>query len=404
MQTRLAEWIRDRPEGREAEAILRSCVHCGFCAPTCPTYLLLGDELDGPRGRIYLIKQALEGEPVTARTRLHLDRCLTCRACETACPSGVRYGRLLDIGRELIEERAPRLPFARAFRAWLRSSLTGRWFAPAYRLAQALRPVLPSRLRRALMPHRAAGALPAQRHFRRVVVPEGCVQAGMAPAIGAATARVLDRIGVSVDAGSATGGCCGAIRQHLGDPAGARRAARRNVDAWEPALAAGAEAIVSNASGCGLMLKQYGELLADEPAYAERAKRLSANVRDLSEFVGSGADFRLKPGAPRRVAVHTPCTLQHGQKLAGSVESIVRALGAEPVPIRDAHLCCGSAGTYSLLQSGIATQLRERKLEALLAGQPQVVLSSNIGCIAHLGGAAPVPVRHWVEWLDENLA
>jgi glycolate oxidase iron-sulfur subunit len=404
MQTRLAEEIRGRPEGREAEAILRSCVHCGFCAPTCPTYLLLGDELDGPRGRIYLIKQALEGETVTARTRLHLDRCLTCRACETACPSGVRYGRLLDIGRELVEERAPRPPFSRLLRAWLRSSLTSAWFAPAYRLAQALRPILPARLRRLVLAYRAPGAGPAARHARRVLLPAGCVQAGMAPAIGAASARVLDRIGVSVDAKSASGGCCGAIRQHLGDPEGARRAARRNVDAWEPALAAGAEAIVSNASGCGVMLKQYGELLAGDPAYAERAQRLSGSVRDLSEFLRGGAGLRLRPGAPRRLAVHAPCTLQHGQRLPGSVEAIVRALGAEPLPVRDAHLCCGSAGTYSLLQSGIARQLRDRKLEALLAGQPEAVLSANIGCIAHLGAAAPVPVRHWVEWLDENLA
>ncbi len=403
MQTRLTEPLRATPAGQEAEAILRSCVHCGFCTATCPTYLLLGDELDGPRGRIYLIKQALEGEPVSARTQLHLDRCLTCRACETACPSGVRYGRLLDIGRELVDERVPRRWPARWMRAALRGFLTGPLFAPAYRLGQWLRALAPP-LAWVVMPRRSAGARPTARHPRRVVLPAGCVQASMAPGIGAASARVLDRCGVSIDAHSDAGGCCGAIAQHLGDPDGARAAARRNVDAWEPALAAGAEAIVSNASGCGVMLKQYGELLAGDPAYAARARRIAAAVRDLGEFVAGERPLSLRPGAPRRLAVHAPCTLQHGQRLPGRVEELLRTLGADVLPVRDPHLCCGSAGTYSLLQTGIARQLRARKLESLLAGKPDLIVSSNIGCIAHLGATAPVPVRHWVEWLDECLA
>jgi len=404
MQTRFTEALRAVPSGREAEAILRSCVHCGFCTATCPTYLLLGDELDGPRGRIYLIKQALEGEPVSARTRLHLDRCLTCRACETACPSGVRYGRLLDIGREFVEAKAPRAPASRLGRALLRGFLTGTWFAPVYQLGQALRAWLPGSMQRLVMARRAPRARPVRQLARRVVLPEGCVQRGMAPSIGAASARVLDRIGLCIDPRSRAGGCCGAIRQHLGDPEGALQAARRNIDAWEPALADGAEAVVSNASGCGVMLKQYGELLAGDPAYAERARRMSAAVRDLSEVVAAGPSLALRPDAVRRLVVHAPCTLQHGQRLAGRVEALVRSLGVEPLPAPDGHLCCGSAGTYSLLQGTLSKQLRARKLVALRSADPELILSSNIGCIAHLGAAAPVPVRHWIEWLDDSLA
>jgi len=406
MQTRLADFIRDTPAGRTADSILRTCVHCGFCNATCPTYLLLGNELDGPRGRIYLIKQALEGEPVGAHTQLHLDRCLTCRACETACPSGVEYGHLLDIGREVVEARAPRAAGARLARKFLRTWLPGSWFAPAVRIAQTLRPLLPAGLRRRIPARRAAGLRPVATHGRRVLMPPGCVQAALAPSINAATARVLDRLGIEVMQPPARAGCCGALRHHLGAPAAALDDARRNIDAWWPALEAGAEAIVLTASGCGAHVKDYGHLFAADPRYAGRARRVSALARDISEVVRDevaalAPQFRAMPG--ERIVVQSPCTLQHGQKLPGIVEGILAALGVAVLATPERQLCCGSAGTYSMLEPQLAGELRRRKLAALAAAGPDVILSANIGCIAHLGAVADTQVRHWIEWLDARL-
>ncbi len=410
METHLADFIRHTPAGDEAEAILRKCVHCGFCTATCPTYQLLGDELDGPRGRIYLIKQMLEGAEVTERTRLHLDRCLTCRACETTCPSGVHYSRLLDIGRAVMAARLPRRGADGALRAGLRNLLPRpALFGPAMKLGQAFRPLLPAALKAKVPPATRSGEWPAPRHARRMLALAGCAQPSMLPGINAATARVLDRLGISlVEAGGA--GCCGAVRFHLDDAEGAKADARRNIDAWWPHVEAGCEAIVMTASGCGAQVKDYGHLLRDDARYAGKAARVAALTRDVAEVVAAGREplaalLGVPPRLtlPRRVAFHSPCTLQHGQKIRGVVESLLRAAGFEPTAVADGHLCCGSAGTYSILQADIAGRLGENKRKALAAGAPDVIASANIGCILHLREDNPTPVRHWIELLDERL-
>jgi glycolate oxidase iron-sulfur subunit len=410
VETHLADWIKGSTAGVEAEAILRSCVHCGFCNATCPTYQLRGDELDGPRGRIYQIKQMLEGEATGESTRLHLDRCLTCMNCETTCPSGVQYGRLVDIGRAVIEQRMPRSPAQRTGRRLLRFALTQRWlFDPAVRIGRALRAMLPASLRARLPPLRAAGAVPQRTHHRKVLLLNGCVQPALMPAIDAATARVLDALQIEALIAPRSG-CCGAIDHHLAATDAAKAAARRNIDAWWPYVEAGAEAIVINASGCAAVVKDYAHLFANDPQHALKASRVSALTRDLAEFLAPSvpalaASIAASPAARRpRVAFHPPCTLQHTQKLRGVTESLLAALGVELVPVADAHLCCGSAGTYSLLQPELSQQLRTNKLEALRRGQPDLILSANIGCLAHLETGSNVPVRHWIEWIDSCLA
>ena len=411
METHLADWIKGTAAGDEAESILRACVHCGFCNATCPTYQLLGDELDGPRGRIYQIKQVLEGHMPGASTQLHLDRCLTCMNCETTCPSGVRYGRLVDIGRAAVEERVPRTAWQRRQRALLRSAITTRWiFAPAVRLGRLLKPLLPAALRAKLPPLRAPGTVPQRTHARKVLLLNGCVQPALMPAIDAATVRVLDALGVEAIV-AARSGCCGAIDYHLTATEAARAAARRNIDAWWPHVERGAEAIVINASGCGAMVKDYEHLLRHEPAYATKALRVVALTLDLAEFLAPMQRALAErqsarpdaPAAPRRIAFHPPCTLQHTQKIRGVVEAILAALGAELVPVADAHLCCGSAGSYSLLQPHLSQQLKAEKLANLQRGRPELILSANIGCLAHLESGAGTPVRHWIEWVDARL-
>ncbi|HEX4511404.1 MAG TPA: glycolate oxidase subunit GlcF [Burkholderiaceae bacterium] len=423
MQTRLAPEFLDTPDGTAAEEILRKCVHCGFCTATCPTYQLLGDELDGPRGRIYLVKQVLEGAAPTRATQVHLDRCLTCRNCESTCPSGVEYGRLVEIGRRLVDERVERPVAERATRWLLREGLTSSWLAPAMRVGQALRPLLPDRLR-AKVPASpdAAEAARAQRWpqrtlARKVLLPRGCVQPSMLPGIDAATARVLDAADVQAIVPPG-GGCCGAIRAHNGDPAGSLDEMRRNIDAWWPWID-GVEAIVSNASGCGVLLKDYGHALAQDAAYAAKASRIAALARDLSELVpdllpawrarwhallSQDVDAGQRPREV--VAYHPPCTLQHGQQLRGLVETALHELDFDVrMAATEAHLCCGSAGTYSLLQPGIAHALRDRKLAALAAGEgvPVAIASANIGCISHLQSGTTTPVKHWIELIDERL-
>ena len=410
MQTTLAPEFKDTPDGREAEAILRKCVHCGFCTATCPTYQLLGDELDGPRGRIYLIKQVLEGATPTRDTQLHLDRCLTCRNCETTCPSGVQYGRLVDIGRHVVEARVPRPPAERRLRTWLRRGLSSPLFGPAMRLGQSVRGLLPATLRAKVPERQAPGAWPTRTHARKVLMLAGCVQPAMAPNINAATARVLDAAGIQCVLARGQG-CCGAVKYHLADGAGGLAQMRANIDAWWPHIESGAvEAVVINASGCGAMVKEYGHLLAGEPAYAGKAARVAAMARDLSELLPDiAAALAGRVRAPTEtLAWHPPCTLQHGMKLRGGVEEHLAALGFTLRPAaQEAHLCCGSAGTYSVLQPELSGRLRERKLGHLLgeraAERPAAILSANIGCITHLQAGTELPVRHWVEALDEAL-
>ncbi len=406
MQTRLAPEFQDTPEGREAEAILRKCVHCGFCTATCPTYQVFGDELDGPRGRIYLIKQVLEGEAPTEKTQLHLDRCLTCRNCESTCPSGVQYGHLVDIGRKLVEERVPRSAPERALRWALKEGLPSPLFAPAMKLGQAVRGLLPSALKAKVPAPRPAGVVPTRTHARKVLMLAGCVQPAMAPGIDAATRRVLDAAGI--EAVFAPGaGCCGAVKFHLNDQDGGKAQMRANVDAWWPFVASGqVEALVINASGCGVTVKEYGHLLKDDPVYADKARRISELARDLSELLPDLVPaLKARVKAPQGViAWHPPCTLQHGMKLRGGVEQHLGALGFTlQLAMNESHLCCGSAGTYSVLQPETATALRDRKLGHLGALAPQAIASANIGCITHLQSGTDTPVRHWVELLDEAL-
>jgi glycolate oxidase iron-sulfur subunit len=396
MQTALADFIRDTPEGREADAILRKCVHCGFCTATCPTYQLLGDELDGPRGRIYLVKQALEGAPVTAKTRMHLDRCLTCRACESTCPSGVQYARLADIGRAVVEARAPRGAWGRLQRAVLGFVLPRtRLFAALLRLGQRVRFLFP---RLVPAPAPARGSWPAARHARRMLALAGCVQPALAPRINAAAARVLDRAGISLlEAPGA--GCCGAVRFHLNDQDAGRADMRALIDAWWPYVERGeVEAIVVTASGCGSTVKEYGHYLAHDPGYRDKAARIAALAKDLSEVVPAPA----RAAAKGRIAFQSPCSLQHGQQIRGKVEALLAQAGYELAPVAEAHLCCGSAGTYSILQPALSGGLRARKLAALEAGAPEAVATANIGCLAHLQAGARVPVRHWIEFLDRD--
>ena len=435
MQTHLAPQHQHTPQGQAAEAILRNCVHCGFCTATCPTYQLLGDELDGPRGRIYLIKQVFEGATPTRKTQQHLDRCLTCRNCETTCPSGVQYGQLIDIAREVVDAQVLRPLTQRLLRTALKEGLPSPLFAPALKVGQAVRGLLPNALKAKVPAPQPAGAWPTRTHDRKVLLLAGCVQPAMSPNINAATARVLDAVGVQTVV-AAKAGCCGALRFHLNDQDGGRADMRANIDAWWPLIEQeSVEAIVMNASGCGVMVKDYGHALADDPAYAAKAQRVSALTRDLSELLpdwvpvlqpqlervrarvqaqapANGVATAANPdpftgagcGAEAAVAFHPPCTLQHGQRLKGGVEQHLAALGFPVQTARcEAHLCCGSAGTYSVLNPEIAQTLRDRKLGHLAELQPQVILSANIGCITHLQSGTDTPVRHWVEWLDQAL-
>jgi len=402
MQTSIPETTRQSAYGKEAEQILRSCVHCGFCNATCPTYGLLADELDGPRGRIYQIKQVLEGHTPTRSTQLHLDRCLTCRACETTCPSGVRYGHLLDIGRALTEAQVQRSLPDRLFRSAIRFVMpyTTR-FQKLLRIGQFIRPILPPRWRKEIPRRHKVIPIAGKQHERTILLLDGCVQPALRPQINAAAIRVMDRLGITLMVAQGAG-CCGGISHHLGADEEAKIQMRRNIDAWWPHVESGAEAIIVTATGCTATVKEYGHLLRDDPDYADKAQRISSLTRDLSEAVSSDdlVSWPQPQGKPVRVAFHSPCTLQHGLKITNAVEPLLTRLGYELTHVPDEHLCCGSAGTYSLLQKELSRQLRTNKLTALESDQPEQIVTANIGCLMHMATAANVPVCHWIELLD----
>lgn len=413
MQTKLADFIKNSPQGEEADAILRSCVHCGFCLATCPTYQILGDELDSPRGRIYLMKQVLEGQPVTQKTQAHLDRCLTCRACETTCPSGVRYGALVDIGRAIVEKQVKRDIRSDVMRFTLRKVLPNAvLFNALFKAGQAVRAMLPDSLKRKI-PRKlsTAKAWPAARHARKMLVLDGCVQPALAPNINAATARVLDNLSISLIKAE-NAGCCGAVAFHLNAQQEGLDYMRRNIDAWWPLVENGeVEAIIVTASGCGVTVKEYGHFLQHDAVYAGKAAKISALAKDIGEVLHAELEHikqlltrRQAEAGRKRLSFHSPCTLQHGMRIRGVVEKILVAAGFDLTAVPDAHLCCGSAGTYSILQPELSQQLLKNKVTALESGKPDQIATANIGCLMHLQTGTALSVKHWVELLDERLS
>lgn len=408
MQTELSDDIKDTRIGREADAILRSCVHCGFCTATCPTYQQLGDELDSPRGRIYLIKQMLEGNDVTARTQTHLDRCLSCRACETTCPSGVKYGRLLEIGREQIDQKITRTFTDRLVRKTLRTILPyPQRLKPLIKLSQHLKPLLPAALKRKVPLVQPMTTAVAAAHHRKMINLAGCAQSVIKPGTNGAAERILDRLGITLTTPPAAG-CCGAVSYHLTQHEEGLAFMRRNIDAWwpliDPAGDAPHEAILITASGCGAMVKEYGDVLKDDPEYADKAALVSALAKDPCQVVANEDFSSLKLNIPnQKIAFQTPCTLQHAQQLNGRVEAILTQLGFTLTTVPDGHLCCGSAGTYSILQPKMSQTLRDNKLTALMSGQPDIIATANIGCQMQLESKSAIPVKHWLELIAEAM-
>lgn len=400
MHTELHSNFANDKQAQEAQAIIKACVHCGFCTATCPTYQHFHDERDGPRGRIYLIKQLLEDGKVTEKTQKHLDRCLSCRSCETTCPSGVRYGRLIDLGRKLTDEQVERPTLKRLQRWGLRQILPyPQRFKPLLRAGQLFHPLLPKVLKAKVPTRQIHSPYPATSHTRRMLALAGCAQSVTTPNTNAAAARVLDKLSITlVEAPKA--GCCGAVDYHLSAHEAGLNKARRNIDAWWSAIEAGAEAIIVSASGCGVMVKEYGELLAHDSQYAEKAERVSALAKDLSEVLLAEDLSPLKATAQTKTAFHCPCTLQHGLKLNGAVEKILTQLDIPLSKTKDKHLCCGSAGTYSILQSKTSQVLLDKKLKALTIDQPEQIATANVGCQLHLASKANIPVKHWIELLD----
>jgi glycolate oxidase iron-sulfur subunit len=401
MKTELVDSFRNSDDGKIAEEILRTCVHCGFCNATCPTYQLIGDENDGPRGRIYLIKQMLEGKEASSSTQKHLDRCLTCRNCETTCPSGVEYSKLLDIGRQYIETQSPRNFNERLTRTLLRSVLPySNRFGPLLSVGRLFKPILPKKIKSKIPKRVAKGSIPVAQHKRRMLVLDGCVQPALSPDINATTARVLHKLGISLIT-QKKAGCCGAVSQHLSAEDEALVFMKNNIDAWWPEIESGAEAIVMTASGCGAMVKDYVYHLRNDSEYAEKAQRVSDLCKDISEIIINEDISTLKVKGTERISWHPPCTLQHGQKINGVVEKILGSCGYELLAVNDQHLCCGSAGTYSILQPEISQQLQANKIKNLREQKPEMIVTGNIGCQTHLQEVSDVPVIHWIHLLDK---
>ena len=401
MQTRLTEQFLADPRGQRANEILRKCVHCGFCNATCPTHEILGNELDGPRGRIYQIKQILEGQSYSHETRQHLDQCLTCLNCETTCPSGVDYGELLDIGREIIEENTSRPLFDRFRRYLIRESLAyPDRFAVLLGMGRIVRPFLPPRLQAGIPAKSPTTKRPVCSHSRKVLLAEGCVQPVLSPSITAATCRVLDQLDIEAITENPPA-CCGALHHHTSAPEQALNFARSRIDAWWPHVEAGIEAIISTASGCGVHIKHYGKLLEHDMEYAEKSRKINELTKDLVEVIDQEDTTRLRPNRDCTVACHSPCTLQHGQKLAGRIESLLDSMGVKRISFNESHLCCGAAGSYTLLQPTLSRQLKKRKLENISREQPDMIVTANIGCLHHLASGTSIPVRHWVELIAD---
>ena len=403
MQTKISTEFNQTLAGQRAEEILRNCVHCGFCTATCPTYQLLGDELDSPRGRIYLIKQILEGKNVSRKTQQHLDRCLSCRSCETTCPSGVQYSHLLEIGRELVDEKVSRTIVEKIKRWTLTQFLPyPKRFAFILNSARIFRPVLPPKLKKLIPAISGNTRWSNSTHSRKMLVLDGCVQPTLSPSINAATSRVLSRLGIEL-VNIPFAQCCGAVNQHMNDSATASTFIKNNIDHWYPLIESGeAEAIIITASGCGAMVKEYGYLLRDDKDYADKAKVVSDACRDISEVIRDEDLSIFKAKIDNSISFHSPCTLQHAQKLNGTVENILTKVGYQLNVIKDAHLCCGSAGTYSILQAEISTKLKTNKLNALQQNQPELIATANIGCLHHLASGTDTRVLHWIELLDQE--
>lgn len=405
MKTKLNSSVLDAilsdEETKHAEKILRTCVHCGFCNATCPTYQLIGDENEGPRGRIYLIKQMLEGSEVSESTRTHLDRCLTCRNCETTCPSGVEYAQLLDIGRKVIEAQKPRSFKERTTRQALRHILPHpNRFKILLKMGQTFKPFLPKQIKKKIPRSVAKGKYPLTQHKRKMIILDGCVQPSLSPDTNQATARVLSKLGISLVKPKGAG-CCGAVSQHLSAEKEALEYMKRNIDSWWTSIESGVEAIIITASGCGSMVKEYSHHLRHEPDYAQKAQRVSELCKDISEIlIQEDLSVLGKPDHTQKISWHPPCTLQHGQKINGVVEQILARCGYKLPVIKDQHLCCGSAGTYSILQPVISQQLQINKITALLDNNPETIVTANIGCQTHLQEVTKVPVIHWIHLLD----
>jgi len=416
MQTHFSAAQLADPDTRESEKILRTCVHCGFCTATCPTYVLLGDELDSPRGRIYLIKDMLEqGKPATAQVVKHVDRCLSCLSCMTTCPSGVNYMHLVDHGRAWIEKTYERPWLERQIRRGLALVLPRpglfRLALIGAGLVRPLAPLLPARLQPMLRlaPRHLPAPSPVDKpqvfaaqgpRRRRVALLNGCAQRVLAPGINEATIRLLTRHGCEVVVASGAG-CCGALTHHLGKTDASHAAAKANIDAWTREIDGdGLDSIVINTSGCGTTLKDYGFMLREDPAYAAKAAAISALSKDVSEVM---ADLGLGPvTAPSglTVAYHAACSLQHGQQIRSQPKALLAAAGFAVKDVPEAHLCCGSAGTYNLLQPEIAEQLKQRKVQNILSTAPDLIAAGNIGCITQIASGTEVPIVHTVELLD----